>query len=162
MVWKYFYAGRKKWHPLAACNINVIPDGLIVDDTVMLWGLQLCKIKCDVKMMTGLLKYLVSEAVVLFCYKVLYRRSEHEMKSRIAMVEASFNKSKTLFTRKLDLNLRKKPVKCCVWSVALCGAETGTLRTVDQKYQESFKVWCWRRLVKNKRTSYLGTYCKMK
>ena len=91
-------------------------------------------------MMTGLLKYLVSEAVVLFCYKVLYRRSEHEMKSRIAMVEASFNKSKTLFTRKLDLNLRKKPVKCCVWSVALCGAETGTLRTVDQKYQESFKV----------------------
>jgi hypothetical protein len=35
---------------------------------------------------------------------------------------------KTLFTRKLDLNLRKKLVKCYVWSSVLCGVETWTLR----------------------------------
>jgi hypothetical protein len=33
----------------------------------------------------------------------------------------------------LDLNLRKKLVKCYIWSIALCGAETWTLRKVDQK-----------------------------
>jgi len=34
-----------------------------------------------------------------------------EIKSKIAMAKAAFNKKKTLFTSKLDLNLRKKPVK---------------------------------------------------
>ena len=35
-----------------------------------------------------------------------------EIKSRIAMTTAAFIKKKTLFTSKLDLNLRKKLVKC--------------------------------------------------
>jgi hypothetical protein len=34
-----------------------------------------------------------------------------EIKSRIAMTKAAFNKKKNLFTSKLDLNLRKKLVK---------------------------------------------------
>jgi hypothetical protein len=33
----------------------------------------------------------------------------------------------------LDLELRKKLVKCYVWSIALYGAETWTLRVVNQK-----------------------------
>ena len=41
-----------------------------------------------------------------------------------AMAKAAFNKKKNLFTSKLDLNLRKKLLKCYVWSMALCGAET--------------------------------------
>jgi hypothetical protein len=57
-----------------------------------------------------------------------------------------FNKKMILFTSKLDLNLRKKLVKCCIWSVALYGAETWTHRKVDQKYLESFEMWCWRRM----------------
>jgi hypothetical protein len=48
----------------------------------------------------------------------------------------------------LELNLRKKLVKCYIWSIALCGAETWTLRIVDQKYLESFEMWCWRRMEK--------------
>ena len=47
-----------------------------------------------------------------------------EIKSMIAMAKAAFNKKKTLFTSKLDLNLRKKLVKCYIWSMALYGAET--------------------------------------
>jgi len=35
-----------------------------------------------------------------------------ETKSRIAMAKAAFNKKKNLFTSKLDLNLRKKLVRC--------------------------------------------------
>jgi len=38
-------------------------------------------------------------------------RCTHEIKSRIAMAKAPFSKKKTLFTSKLDLNLRKKLIK---------------------------------------------------
>jgi hypothetical protein len=30
--------------------------------------------------------------------------------------------------------------------MALCGAESAKLRNVDQKYVESFEMWCWRRM----------------
>ena len=39
-------------------------------------------------------------------------------------------------------------VKCYIWSIALCGAETGTVRAVDKKQLESFETWCWRRMEK--------------
>ena len=62
--------------------------------------------------------------------------------------KAAFSKKKTLFTSKLDLNLRKKLIKCYIWSMSLYGAETWTLRAEDQKYLESFEMWCWRRMEK--------------
>jgi len=60
----------------------------------------------------------------------------------------TFSKKKTLFTSKLDLNLKNKLIKCYIWSMALYGAETWTLRAADQKYLESFEMWCWRRMEK--------------
>jgi hypothetical protein len=33
-------------------------------------------------------------------------------------------------------------VKCYIWSIALYGAETWTLRAVDQKHLESFELNC--------------------
>jgi hypothetical protein len=64
-----------------------------------------------------------------------------EIQFRIAMAKAAFNKTRSLFTSTLDLpahwtyqhigltstldlELRKKPVKCYIWSIALYGAET--------------------------------------
>ena len=41
-------------------------------------------------------------------------RCTREIKSRIAMAKAAFSKKKTLFTSKLDLNLRKKLIKCYI------------------------------------------------
>ena len=64
------------------------------------------------------------------------------------MAKPAFNKKKTLLTSKLDLNLRKKLVKCYIWSMALYGAETWALRVADQKHLESFETWCWRRMEK--------------
>jgi hypothetical protein len=43
------------------------------------------------------------------------------------MTQASFNKNKALLTSKLDLNLRKKTVRCYIWIIALYGAETWVL-----------------------------------
>jgi hypothetical protein len=69
-----------------------------------------------------------------------------EIKCRIAMAKVAFKKKRAPSTGTLNLELRKKLVKCYVWSIALYGAETGTLRTVDQKNLESFEMWCWRRM----------------
>jgi hypothetical protein len=71
-----------------------------------------------------------------------------EIKCRIAMAKAAFNKNSALFTSTLDLELRKMLVKCYVWSIALYGAETWTLRAVDQKHLESFKIRCGKRMEK--------------
>ena len=73
-----------------------------------------------------------------------------EIKCRIAMAKAAFNKKKALFVSTLDLELRKKLVKSYIWSIALYGAETWTLRPVDQKHLESFEMWCWRRMEKDR------------
>jgi len=69
-------------------------------------------------------------------------RCTYEIKSRISIAKAAFSKKKTLFTSKLDLNLKKKLIKCYIWSMALYGAETWTLRAADQKYLEGFEMWC--------------------
>jgi len=67
-----------------------------------------------------------------------------------AMAKVAFNKKKTLFTSKLDINVRNKLVKYYIWSMVLYGAETWTLRAADQKYLESLKCGAgegWRRAV---------------
>ena len=62
-----------------------------------------------------------------------------KIKSRIVVAKSTFNKKET-FHSKLGLNLRKKPVQCCIWSTALCGAETLTVRTVIRKFGRFLNV----------------------
>ena len=71
-----------------------------------------------------------------------------EIKSRIAMANVAFNNKTVIFTSTLELELRKKLVKCDIWSIALYGFETWTLRAVDPKHRESFQMWCWGRMEK--------------
>jgi hypothetical protein len=42
-----------------------------------------------------------------------------------------------------ELKFKEKSVKCYIWSIALCGAETWTLRKTDKNYLESFEMSCW-------------------
>jgi len=74
----------------------------------------------------------------------------------IAMAKAAFNKKRAVFTSTVDLKLRKKLVKCYIWSIALYGAETWTLRSVYQKQLESFEMWCWRRMEKIRWTDHVS------
>jgi hypothetical protein len=71
------------------------------------------------------------------------------------MVKAAFNKTRTLFTSTLYLELRKKLVKCYIWSRAFYGAETWTLWAIGQKHLESFEMWCWRRMEKISWTDHM-------
>jgi hypothetical protein len=54
-------------------------------------------------------------------------RCTREIKARITMEKAAFNK-KTRFISKLNLNLTEKLAKCYIWSIDLYGAENWTLR----------------------------------
>jgi hypothetical protein len=54
------------------------------------------------------------------------------------------------------LELSKKLVKCYIWSIALYGAETWTLRAVDPKHLESFEMWCWKRMEKISLTDHVS------
>jgi hypothetical protein len=75
---------------------------------------------------------------------------EDVLKCGIAMAKAAFNKKRTLFTSTLNLELRKKLVKCYIWSIALYGAETWSLWAVNQKHLESFESGAgggWKRSV---------------
>ena len=78
-----------------------------------------------------------------------------EIKRRIATAKFAFNKKRALFTSTLDLELRKKLVKCYVLSIALHGAENWRLRAVDRKHLKSFEMWCWRRMKKISWTDHL-------
>jgi len=47
-------------------------------------------------------------------------RFQHEIKSRFSMTKAAFHKKKkTLFISRAQSNLRKKLVKCYIWSICM-------------------------------------------
>ena len=79
----------------------------------------------------------------MFCGRNVRNTARRVAKTKfsIAITKAAFNTQKTFCTSKLDLNVRKKPIKCYICSTALYGTETWTLRRADQKYLESFEMW---------------------
>jgi len=61
------------------------------------------------------------------------------------MAKKVFMDKKKLFTGKMNLELKKRIMKCLVWSVALYAAETWT--QTDSRL-EAFEMWIWRRMEK--------------
>jgi hypothetical protein len=73
-------------------------------------------------------------------------RCTHDIKCRFCVTKSAVNRTKSLLTSRLDLSIRKKLMKFYIWSIAVYGAETWTIRKVDQKYLGNFRTWCWRRM----------------
>ena len=69
-----------------------------------------------------------------------------EIKSRIAMAKNAFNKRRELFSKRLSKELKKKVIMTIVWSVALYGSETWTLRKYERDRLEAFEMWTWRNM----------------
>ena len=73
-----------------------------------------------------------TDRMLFFCLCCIVPVSMHYRLYLVTVcMKAAFNKKKNLFTSKLNLNLRKRLVSCYVWSTALYGAETWTLRATD-------------------------------
>ena len=75
-------------------------------------------------------------------------KCEQEIKRRIGIAKEAFRKKKHVFCGSFSKELRKRLIKCFVWSIVLYGAETWTLRKSDQKRLEAFEMWVWRRMEK--------------
>jgi hypothetical protein len=91
---------------------------------------------------------MISKAI----YKVCRRRNKNlsiawiDYQKIFDSVPVHSTRRRFFFTITLQLELRKKLLKCYVWSIAFYGAETWTLRAVDQKPLKSFQMWWWRRM----------------
>ena len=69
-----------------------------------------------------------------------------KIKSRIAMAKDAFNNRRELLTKRMNKELKKRIIKTVVWSVALYGAETWTLRQSEKNRLEAFEMWTWRNM----------------
>ena len=80
-------------------------------------------------------------------------KSESEIKQRIEIARGAFeNMSKVLTNGSININTRKRLLKCYVWSTLLYGAETWTLTNSTMKKTKAFEMWCYRRMM---RISYI-------
>ncbi|KAJ4435713.1 hypothetical protein ANN_18329 [Periplaneta americana] len=70
----------------------------------------------------------------------------------ISIDKEALNRRRRIFCGPLEKELRKRLVKCFVWSVALYGEGTWTLRRNEEKRIEAFEMWMWRRTVRVKWT----------
>jgi len=52
---------------------------------------------------------------------------QDKIKSWIVMAKAAFSKRKALFSSKVDINVRKKEVNCCIWGIGLYSTGTWIL-----------------------------------
>jgi len=74
--------------------------------------------------------------------------SEAEVRTRIAMAKDAFNKKRELLTKRMSTSLKKRVIKTVVWSTALYGSETWTLKQAERNRLEAFEMWCWRNMEK--------------
>jgi len=62
------------------------------------------------------------------------------------------NKKQLLCSNNLSLEMKRKLIKSCIWSVAPYGSGTWTLRKNEERAVNAFETWCWRRMSKIKWT----------
>ena len=55
-------------------------------------------------------------------------------KMRIAIAKEAVNRKMSLLTSNLNIELKKKLVRCYVWSIVLYSSETWALRKLERKY----------------------------
>jgi len=60
------------------------------------------------------------------------------VKIRIAITKAALNKENTFFVSKLELNFRKTPVKCYIWSIVFMVLKLGHFR--KEQIRNAWKV----------------------
>ena len=60
------------------------------------------------------------------------------------------NKKQLLCSNNFSLEMKKKLIKSCIQSVAVCGSETWTLGKNDERVVNVFETWSWRGMLKIK------------
>ena len=72
-----------------------------------------------------------------------------DIKCRIGLAKAvTINMTEAWKSREISMKLKVRLAKACIWSVALYGCETWTLRKQEEKMLEAFEMWLWRRILR--------------
>jgi len=66
---------------------------------------------------------------------------DKETKSRTAMAKIVFQDRKKLFIGKMNLELKKRIIKCLAWSIATYAVKTWTLTEMDKRRIEALEMW---------------------
>lgn len=84
-------------------------------------------------------------------------RDVKEIKSRIGLAKRAFiNLGQILKNRKMALELRKRIIRCYVWSVLKYAAESWTMNAEIEKRLNAFEMWTYRRLLKIPWTDFVS------
>jgi len=62
------------------------------------------------------------------------------------------NKKQILCSNNLSLEIKKKRIKSCIWSVAVYGSESWTVEKNEERVVNAYETRCWRRILKIKCT----------
>ena len=74
--------------------------------------------------------------------------STPEINTRLAIARDATSQLIGLWKAKaISLKLKKQLVRSLVWSIALYGSESWTIKQRDAKKIESFELWVWRRML---------------
>ena len=74
--------------------------------------------------------------------------SDNEIKARIEIARASFNKmKKVLCNKKLDVNLRVRMLQCYIWPIVFYGCEAWTIKEHMRQKLEALEMWFYRRML---------------
>ena len=80
-------------------------------------------------------------------------KNKKDIMQRIKEAKVLFNNKKQLLrSNNFSLEMKKKLIKSCVWSVALYRSETWTVGKNEDRAINAFETWCWRRMLKIKWT----------
>jgi len=60
------------------------------------------------------------------------------------------DKKQLLCSNNISLEMKKKLIKSCIWSVALYGSETWIPGKNEERIINAFETWYWRRMLKIK------------
>ena len=73
----------------------------------------------------------------------------HEIKRRLLLGrKVMTNLDSILRSRDITLPTKLCLVKAIVFPVAMYGCESGTIKKAEHRRSDTFKLWCWRRLLR--------------
>ena len=75
-------------------------------------------------------------------------RSNKDIKCRIGMAKSTFVEMKSIFcAKKIGIRIKKRLMKCYIWSVLTYGCESWTISEAMEKRLEAAEMWLYRRML---------------
>ena len=86
----------------------------------------------------------------LGCCVTSVGKSDAEIKRRIGQAKTIFMQMRRVLSAStISIEIRKRLIKCYVWSVLTYGSEAWIMSKAMEKRLQVMEMWCWRKMMKN-------------